>query len=252
MIKSNYLHQIIKVNKLDDLQPDYPRGTLVLSDSQAVLDRCSANRIPVAAYEHDDITGLNCDHILLSLDDVDDIVFERIYRRYESIPWDIGYTDRTFIREFGMEDLDDLFELYSKPGMTDYMEPLFSYEEEKEYQENYIKYIYKLYDFGMWLIYDKISNELIGRAGLEIRDTCDRKEQAELGFCISSDRWGQGLGYEVCSKIIQIAGEEYGLTSLIARCDPANAASIHLLEKLGFKLEGYQPDGDLRYFMEIC
>ena len=249
---TTYLKSTIKVNKLGELQPDYPQGVLVLSDSQAVLDECIANGIPVAGYEHDDITGLKCEHLLLEVDEVDDEVFENIYRRCAGIPWDIGETARTYIREFSMEDLDDLVALYNKPGMTDYMEPLFDYEAEKAYEQNYIDYIYKLYGFGMWLIYDKITNGLIGRAGIEIRETCTEDGQAELGFCIASDRWNQGLAYEVCSKIVQLAREEYGMKSLIARCDPENKASRRLLEKLGFSFQYYQEDGDCRYFMEIC
>ncbi len=248
----NYLQSLIKVNNLANLQPDYPVGTLVLTDSQAVVDECKLRNIPVAAYEHDDVTGLKCQHILLDVDDVDDEEFENIYRRYRDIPWDIATTDRTIIREFAMTDLDDLVALYEKPGMTEYMEPLFEYEEEKAYEENYIEYIYKLYGFGMWLIYDRMTKELIGRAGIEVRDTCTVDKQAEMGFCITSDRWRQGLAYEVCSKIVQVARDDYGLTSLIARCDPDNIASRKLLEKLGFKFLYYQEDGDCRYFMEIC
>ena len=248
---ANYLKRTIKVNKLDDLQPDYPEGVLVLSDSQAVLDECQNRQIPAAAYEHDDITGLKCDHLLLDVDEVEDEDFENIYRRCVGIPWDIGHTERTYIREFAMSDLDDLVTLYNKPGMTDYMEPLFDYDDEKAYEQNYIDYIYKLYGFGMWLIYDTITNELIGRAGIEVRDTCTQEEQAELGFCNASDRWGQGLAFEVCSKIVQLAREEYGLKSLIARCDPDNLASRRLLEKLAFTLLYMQEDGDCRYVREI-
>lgn len=247
----NYLKDIIKINKVKDLQPDYPEGTLLLSDDQAVIDECVNRNIPVAAYEHDDINNLKCDHILIDVDDVDDEIFENIYRRCKDIPWDISETKRTFIREFSMADLDDLFALYAKPDMTKYMEPLFKYEEEKQYELNYIQYIYKLYGFGMWLIYDKISKDLIGRAGIEIRDTCLEDNQAELGFCIASDRWGQGLAYEVCSEIVKLARDEYSLDSLIARCDPANSASRGLLEKLGFEFICIQDDGDCRYRLAL-
>ena len=243
----NYLKDLITVNTLTNLQPDYPEGTLILSDNQAVIDECVNRNIPVAAYEHDDINNLKCDHILIDVDDVDDEIFENIYRRCKDIPWDISETKRTFIREFSMEDLDDLFVLYAKPDMTKYMEPLFEYEEEEQYELNYIQYIYKIYGFGMWLIYDKISKDLIGRAGIEVRDTCLEDNQAELGFCISSDRWGQGLAYEVCSEIVRLAREEYDFNSLIARCDPANIASRGLLEKLGFEFICFQDDGDCRY-----
>ena len=247
----NYLNNIITIVQPENLQPDYPEGTLVLTDSQAVIDVCNNRNQPVAAFEHDDIRNLKCNNILIDVEDVDDEVFENIYRRCKDIPLDISETKRTFIREFSMPDLDDLFKLYSKPGMTEYMEPLFEYEEEKQYELNYIQYIYKLYGFGMWLVYDKISKDLIGRAGIEVRDTCLEENQAELGFCIASDRWGQGLGYEVCSEIVRLAREEYDLDSLIARCDPDNKASRRLLEKLGFEFICFQDDGDCRYRLKL-
>ncbi len=247
----NYLKDIITVNEYKELQPDYPKGTLILSDSQVVIDACIDGNIPVAGYEHDDITGLSCPHLLMDVEDVDDYVFENIYRRCRDIPWDIADTARCHIREFSMDDLDDLFELYASPGVTEYMEPLFEYEQERQYEQNYIHYIYKLYGFGMWLVFDKITGVLIGRAGIEVRESCDSENQAELGFCITPARWRQGLAYEVCSKIIQLAREEYQLSSLIARCDFKNIASRNLLEKLGFKNVGYEPDGDLRYEMAL-
>ncbi len=246
----NYLKNIVRVTEYVALQPDYPKGTLVLTDSQAVIDECINRGQPVAAFEHDGITDLKCDNILIDVDDVDDYVFERIYRRCIGVPWDIAETPRTTIREFSMEDLDDLVELYQLPGMTDYMEPLFEYEEERKYEENYIEYIYKLYGFGMWLIHDKTTGKLIGRAGIEVRETCDRENQAELGFCIASTHWRQGLAYEVCQKVIQIAKDDFGLDSLIARCDPENKASRMLLKKLGFELIGHEADGDCRYLRE--
>ncbi len=251
MEDERFLKKTIKVNNVNDLQPDYEVGTLILTDSQAVIDVCNIKNIPVAGYEHDDITDLKCQHILIDVDEVEDEDFETIYRRCKNIPLHIADTSRCIIREYSMNDLDDLFELYAKPHMTDYMEGLFEYEEEKQYELNYIEYIYKVYGFGMWLIFDKFTGKLIGRAGIENRESCDRDYQAELGFAIASDRWKEGLAFEVCSKIVSIAREKYGLTSLIARCDPDNFASRKLLEKLGFTHVGDEADGDCRYFREI-
>ena len=251
MREERFLKKKIIINKLSELQPDYEPGTLVLTDSQAVVDECIIRNIPVAAFEHENSGQIRCSQVIIDVDEVEDRDFENIYRRCKGIPWNIAFTDRCLIREFGMDDLDDLFELYSQPHMTDYMEPLFEYEEEKVYEKNYIEYIYKLYGFGMWLIFDRFTGKLIGRAGLEVRETCDRENQAELGFAITSSRWKEGLAFEVCSKIIKLAKNEYDLTSLIARCDPNNVASRGLLEKLGFNQVGFEADGDCRYFREI-
>lgn len=246
----NYLNETIKIKSIEQIPSD-TEGILCLSDNQSVINYCMDHHIPVAAYEHDDITGLHCDHILLDVDDVDDEVFENIYRRCAGIPWDIATTERTLIREFGMSDLDKLFSLYDKPGITDFMEPLFPYEEEKAYEENYIKYIYKIYGYGMWLVFDRHTGELIGRAGFESRETCFEPNQAELGFCISPDRWRQGLAFEVCSKIIELARDEHELSSLIARCDADNTASQRLLQKLGFSFDRVLEDGDCRYVLKL-
>ena len=94
----DYLKQTVKVTQLADLQPDYSEGTLILSDSQAVIDECVNRNQPVAAFEHDGVKGLKCPHILLDVDDVDDEIFENIYRRCKDIPWNISETKRTFRR----------------------------------------------------------------------------------------------------------------------------------------------------------
>ena len=251
MTTDNYLRETIIINNVKDLQPDYAEGTLVLTESQAVVDECNLRNLPVAGIDTVDGTGLKCSQLLIDVDEIEDEDMERIYRRCASIPWDIAYTNRCLIREYCEKDLDDLFALYAMPHMTDYMEPLFEYEEERAYEKNYIEYIYKLYGFGMWLIFDRFTGKLIGRAGIEVRDTCDKENQAELGFAISPARWGQGLAFEVCSKIVELAKEEYGLSSLIARCAPDNEASKGLLAKLGFTQVGFEADGDCRFFREI-
>ena len=251
MTTVKFLRNKLIINNVKDLQPDYDDGTLVLTESQAVVDECNLRNLPVAGIDTVDGTGLKCSQLLIDVDEIEDEDMERIYRRCAGIPWTIAYTNRCLIREYCEKDLDDLFALYAMPHMTDYMEPLFEYEEERIYEKNYIEYIYKLYGFGMWLIFDRFTGKLIGRAGIEVRETCDKENQAELGFAISSSRWHQGLAFEVCSKIIELAKEEYGLSSLIARCDPKNIASIGLLLKLGFSQVGHEADGDLRFFREI-
>ena len=56
----------------------------------------------------------------------------------------IGETDRCLIRELSLSDLPALYELYDKPGMTDFVEPLYDYETELEYQKAYIENMYGL------------------------------------------------------------------------------------------------------------
>ena len=170
-----------------------------------------------------------------SLAELDIEYLERVRRRYNHIPWDIGETERCLIRELSLSDLPALYELYDKPGMTDYVEPLYDYETELEYQKAYIENMYGFYEYGMWLVFSKETGKLIGRAGLE---------HDELGYMIAPELWNQGYATEVCRFIIDYARENTDFEELYCRIDEKNEASVRLAKKLGFTNSG-QVDEDI-------
>lgn len=164
-----------------------------------------------------------------SLAELDIEYLERVRRRYNHIPWDIGETDRCLIRELSLSDLPALYELYDKPGMTDYVEPLYDYETELEYQKAYIENMYGFYEYGMWLVFSKETGKLIGRAGLE---------HDELGYMIAPELWNRGYATEVCSFIIDYARENTDFEEIYCRIDERNVSSVRLAKKLGFVRNG--------------
>ncbi len=165
-----------------------------------------------------------------SLAELDIEYLERVRRRYNHIPWDIGETDRCLIRELSLSDLPALYELYDKPGMTDYVEPLYDYETELEYQKAYIENMYGFYEYGMWLVFSKETGKLIGRAGLE---------HDELGYMIAPELQNLGYATEVCRFIIDYARENTDFEELYCRIDERNTASVRLAKKLGFTNSGH-------------
>lgn len=165
-----------------------------------------------------------------SLAELDIEYLERVRRRYNHIPWDIGETDRCLIRELSLSDLPALYELYAKPGMTDYVEPLYDYETELEYQKAYIENMYDFYEYGMWLVFSKETGKLIGRAGLE---------HDELGYMIAPELQNLGYATEVCRFIIDYARENTDFEELYCRIDEKNEASVRLAKKLGFTNSGH-------------
>lgn len=170
-----------------------------------------------------------------SLAELDIEYLERVRRRYNHIPWDIGETERCLIRELSLSDLPALYELYDKPGMTDYVEPLYDYETELEYQKAYIENMYGFYEYGMWLVFSKETGKLIGRAGLE---------HDELGYMIAPELQNLGYATEVCRFIIDYARENTDFEELYCRIDERNTASVRLAKKLGFTNSG-QVDEDI-------
>ena len=165
-----------------------------------------------------------------SLAELDIEYLERVRRRYNHIPWDIGETDRCLIRELSLSDLPALYELYDKPGMIDYVEPLYDYETELEYQKAYIENMYGFYEYGMWLVFSKETGKLIGRAGLE---------HDELGYMIAPELQNLGYATEVCRFIIDYARENTDFEELYCRIDERNEASVRLAKKLGFTNSGH-------------
>lgn len=164
-----------------------------------------------------------------SLAELDIEYLERVRRRYNHIPWDIGETDRCLIRELSLADLPALYELYDKPGMTDFVEPLYDYETELEYQKAYIENMYDFYEYGMWLVFSKETGKLIGRAGLE---------HNEMGYMIAPEFQNLGYATEVCRFIVDYARKNTDFEVLYCRIDEKNVASVRLAKRLGFVRNG--------------
>ena len=140
------------------------------------------------------------------------------------------------MRELELSDLDALFSMYAEPGMTDYMEGLYEYEEELEYQKAYIENMYRFYGYGMWLVFEKKTGTLIGRAGVEHRE--ELNGDMELGYAIRTSFHHQGYAYEVCQAIMQYAREVLQVHLVHCLIQKENALSEKLAIKLGFSYCG--------------
>lgn len=61
----------------------------------------------------------------------------------------------------------------------------------------------------------------------------------EIGYILHPDYWGRGLAREALEAVIRIGFEVGGIEEIIADVDPRNAASLGLLERLGFVRTGF-------------
>ncbi len=80
------------------------------------------------------------------------------------------------------------------------------------------------------------TNELIGGCGIYIRSV-DHKE-AELGYCLRRDMWGQGIIPEAATRLLEFGFGELCLHRIFARCHVKNTASARVMEKIGMQYEG--------------
>jgi RimJ/RimL family protein N-acetyltransferase len=91
------------------------------------------------------------------------------------------------------------------------------------------------YGFGMWVLQDG-DDTPVGIAGLRHVDESPDSDVG-LGYGLVQRLWGQGLATEVARACVAIARDTLRLASVIARAHADNAASIAVMEKLGFEFE---------------
>ena len=218
-----------------------PSELLIISENPQILSDAIADGIATIVYQEPGAFASasapfpEVDMVVEGFEEVDYDFLKKVYQRHHRIPWTILETERLLVRELDMTDMDALFELYSYEGMTDFMEGLYPYEEECEYQKAYIENMYRFFGYGMWLVFEKETGKLVGRAGVEHRE--ELEGELELGYAIGTPWQRMGYATEVCEAILAYVRDELGFEEICSLVQPENQASIHLLEKLGFTLE---------------
>lgn len=213
------------------------KGTLVVTDSPAVLEDMYQGNFYVVGVQKDDdkasaFPGVK--YIFSDIDQVDIDSFVKAYQRYAGEPWEVINTERLLIRETTVEDVDEFYKLYADESMTRYMEGLFENpEDEKRYQRDYIEKVYGLMGFGVWTLVRKEDGRIIGRAGYSVRNGFD---DIELGFLVGKEFQRQGYCMEACRAILDYGKEVLQLDCVQTLVKAENSVSIHLCEKLGFKV----------------
>lgn len=206
--------------------------------------------IATMAYANPDFPNQSysgVDMIVEGFEEVDADFLEKVYQRHHRIPWTILETDRCVIRELTLDDLDALFELYGDGEIDKYTDPLYPYEEEKEFQRAYIENMYRYFGYGMWLVFSKETGKLIGRAGLEHREYHEEIE-LELGYIIGTKYQGCGLATEICEAILNYAKENTGFERINTLIEDGNIPSEKLTKKLGFvHEEDFELDGKIMH-----
>jgi [ribosomal protein S5]-alanine N-acetyltransferase len=82
------------------------------------------------------------------------------------------------------------------------------------------------------------ADRVVGVCGLEGPAPCGH-HRAEIGYWLGRPYWGHGLATAVVRTVCAFAFEELGLVRLVAHVFADNHASARVLEKNGFRQEGY-------------
>lgn len=146
-------------------------------------------------------------------------------------------TNRLLLRHLVMDDLEDLFALYSDSEIRKYFpEGVSNYEDTKEELEWHMNGHPKYPELGLWATIHKETGKFIGRCGL-LPWEIDGELEVEIAYLLDRSFWHQGLATEAAQGILKYGFEKLNLSRLICLIDPENMASQRVAERIGMVLE---------------
>ncbi|MDU1230480.1 MAG: GNAT family N-acetyltransferase [Clostridium sp.] len=108
-------------------------------------------------------------------------------------------TNRLILREYTLDDFDNLYEIVSDPEtMRHYPKP-FDEERTRDWIEWNLQN-YKNYGFGLWVVTLKETGEFIGDCGISIQNI-DWELLPEIGYHIHKKYWRRGFGSEAARAV---------------------------------------------------
>ncbi|MEH2150139.1 GNAT family N-acetyltransferase [Nostoc sp.] len=89
----------------------------------------------------------------------------------------------------------------------------------------------------------KEQNQLIGNCGIRVNDP--EMREANIGYELNPQYWGQGYATEAAEAILKFGFEELGMHRIWSWCVAENLASVKVLEKIGMRREGHLQEKEL-------
>ena len=153
-------------------------------------------------------------------------------------------TSRLILRRAVREDAEPMFRNWaSDPEVTKYLTwPTYTCAETAYPILDLWISEYEKPDFYQWMIVLKELGEPIGSISV-VRQN-ETVSEAEIGYCIGSRWWHQGIVSEALSAVIAYLFEEVGMNRIAARHDPRNPHSGGVMRKCGMVYEGTTRSSD--------
>ena len=144
---------------------------------------------------------------------------------------------RVRLRMLRAADVPQLYAQFSDPKVMRYWSrpPLMRIEEAQTLFEDLDRGV-RAGEFAQWAIARHNDDLMIGSCALFAHQRAHRR--AEIGYALAHAYWGHGYAVEALRLALDYAFSVLDLHRLEGDSDPRNAASIRLLERLGFVREG--------------
>ncbi|HQV93725.1 MAG TPA: GNAT family N-acetyltransferase [Anaerolineales bacterium] len=145
-------------------------------------------------------------------------------------------TERLSLRKFSTTDAEFIFKLLNEPSFIQNIgdRGVRSAPDAEGYLERGPLASYAKNGFGLLAVVSKETGEMMGMCGLIKREALD---DVDIGYAFLPQFWSRGFAVEAARRVADSASENFGLARIVAIVDPANTASIRLLERIGFTYE---------------
>ena len=146
-------------------------------------------------------------------------------------------TERLVLREVGERDAGALFAIHANPEAMRYWSrpPMVDVAEARAMIERW-RGCFANREALTWGIALRKDDSLIGTHTLF--QFHEQNRRCEIGYILAPEHWGHGYMREALATLVGYAFNALDLHRIEADTDPRNAASVRVLEHLGFAREG--------------
>lgn len=145
-------------------------------------------------------------------------------------------TARLDLAELTFDDAEFIFGLVNEPSWLAYIgdRGVRTLDDARGYIGNGPMAMYAQHGYGLWRVSRRDDGAVVGICGLLKRDTLP---DADIGFAFLPAYWSHGYAREAAEATLRYAHDTLHLPRIAAIVSPDNAASIRLLERVGFAFE---------------
>ena len=142
-------------------------------------------------------------------------------------------TNRLILREYTIDDLEDLYKILSDPITMAHYPKTYDLEMTKYWIEWSINN-YKKYGFGLWAIILKENGKFIGDCGLTIQNI-DNEQLPEIGYHINRLYWKNGYAKEAATAVRDWVFNNTNYDTIYSYMNTTNIASYKTALSIGMK-----------------
>lgn len=146
-------------------------------------------------------------------------------------------TERLILRRYKETDIDAIYDIITDKRLSTYIKyPELTKEQELECIKEWIEEADNS-KYERWVIVRKEDGAIVGN--IDVNTVVKKHNYCNVGYTIRYNYWGNGYAAEALEAVSNHLLEESGYYLVECSCNELNKQSSRVMEKAGFKKDGY-------------